>query len=49
VLFISVVKFSEVFVFAGLTIRYFHGELLYLILHIICNKGRLFAGVFFPV
>jgi hypothetical protein len=49
VLFISAVKVSEVFVFAGHTVRYFHGGFLYLILHIICNKGRLFAGVFLPV
>jgi hypothetical protein len=27
----------------------FHGGLLYMILHITCNKGRLFAGVFLPV
>jgi hypothetical protein len=49
VLFISAVKVNEVFAFAGHTVRYFHGGLLYLILHNICNKGKLFAGVFLPV
>jgi hypothetical protein len=37
VLFISAVKVSEVLLFAGLTVRYFHGGLLYKILHIICK------------
>jgi hypothetical protein len=49
VLFISTVKVSEVFLFVGLTVGYFLGVLLYLILHIICNKGRLFVGVFLLV
>jgi len=26
-----------------------HGGSLYMILHSICNKGRLFAGLFLPV
>jgi hypothetical protein len=47
-------------VFAGHTVRsksylassfkiIIHGGSLYMILHSICNKGRLFVGVFLPI